>query len=121
METVQEVQATLPYPISVNKVWLRSSRGMYLNPKIEGYRKDVYYLLCKQPKFNKLPLRLEIKMYPPDNRPRDIDNILKTLLDTLQHAGIYDNDSQIYQLYVEKHGKRTGGEIEIKLTNLLFK
>ena len=39
---------------------------------------------------------------PPDRRRRDLDNILKPLLDALQHAGCYRDDSQIDDLHVTR-------------------
>lgn len=47
-------------------------------------------------------LSLTIDAYPPDRRKRDLDNILKSLLDALQHAGIYSDDSQIDILKISR-------------------
>lgn len=38
--------------------------------------------------------------YPPDKRRRDLDNILKPLLDSLVHAGLIEDDSQFDELHV---------------------
>ena len=46
------------------------------------------------------PIYLEIEMYPPDKRRRDVDNILKPVLDALQHGGVYDDDSQVVGLWI---------------------
>ena len=48
------------------------------------------------------PLRVEIEVYPPDRRRRDIDNVQKALLDALEHGGAYRDDSQIVELTIEK-------------------
>jgi hypothetical protein len=40
-------------------------------------------------------LMVEIIIYPPDKRKRDIDNVKKALFDALQCAGLYENDYQI--------------------------
>jgi crossover junction endodeoxyribonuclease RusA len=56
----------------------------------------------------------QIKLYPPDRRKRDIDNMLKSLLDSL--IGIaYDDDSQIQCLAVSKEEVVKGGKCEIKI------
>lgn len=112
-----KVTATLPYPISVNEVWMRSKSGMFLNPKVVRYRKEAWTLLHDKPPFHNGRLRLEVKMYPPRVNC-DIDNILKTLLDALQHAQLIKNDSQIHQLFVEKLETVKGGRIEITLTEM---
>lgn len=47
-------------------------------------------------------LSLIIEAYPPDKRKRDIDNIIKSLMDSLQHAGLFEDDNQIDFLQVER-------------------
>lgn len=46
------------------------------------------------------PLKLTIVYHRPDLRRRDIDNLQKGLLDSLTHAGVYEDDSQIEHLDV---------------------
>ena len=55
-------------------------------------------------------LKMEVQLFPPDKRRRDVDNVLKSLLDALEHGGAYADDGQIVRLAVEKlapvnHGK----------------
>ena len=47
-------------------------------------------------------IRMEVIAYPPDKRRRDLDNLGKSLLDSLQHAGLYQDDSQIDYLSFER-------------------
>jgi len=61
------------------------------------------------------PLAMFIKIYPPDKRRRDIDNVLKALLDSLEHAGVYENDSQIFRLQIEKKEPIKGGKCFVKI------
>lgn len=44
---------------------------------------------------------LSLDCYPPDRRRRDIDNILKCLLDSLVNAGVLEDDSLIRRLLME--------------------
>jgi Holliday junction resolvase RusA-like endonuclease len=46
------------------------------------------------------PIRLEAIVTRPDRRRRDVDNLLKSLLDGLGHAGVYEDDSQIQDLRI---------------------
>ncbi len=63
-------------------------------------------------------LAVEVEIYPPDNRRRDVDNIQKALLDALQHGGAYVDDSQIVKLSLEKHEPLPGGRTVVKIREL---
>lgn len=65
------------------------------------------------------PLDLEVIVYPPDRRRRDIDNLQKALLDALAHGGAYHDDSQIARLTVERRQVVAGGKVRIRLKSLL--
>jgi crossover junction endodeoxyribonuclease RusA len=45
-------------------------------------------------------LQLDIYLYPPDFRRRDLDNVFKSVLDSLAHGGAYLDDSQIDKLSI---------------------
>jgi crossover junction endodeoxyribonuclease RusA len=93
----------LPYPPSVNRYWRRAGTHMHISTAGRKYRQAICDLLggrLAAPLAG--PLRLEAHAYPPDRRRRDVDNIAKALLDALQHAGIYEDDSQIYRLTIER-------------------
>jgi crossover junction endodeoxyribonuclease RusA len=57
-----------------------------------------------------------IYVYPPDRRRRDIDNVLKAILDALQRAGVYNDDSQISRLYIERCEPVRGGAVRVILS-----
>jgi crossover junction endodeoxyribonuclease RusA len=42
---------------------------------------------------------MRIELTPPDNRKRDIDNCFKALLDSLEGAAVFINDSQVKELH----------------------
>jgi crossover junction endodeoxyribonuclease RusA len=58
-------------------------------------------------------LLVELVACPPDRRKRDLDNLLKPLLDAMQHAGVYEDDSQIDRLVIERGEVVTGGRLEV--------
>lgn len=113
-----EVSAVLPYPVSVNNCWFRSKKGVYLNPKIKIYRHEVWAIMFVTERFNDKKIRLEIDVYPPDKRHRDIDNICKVAIDSLQHAGVFNDDSQVHQLYVEKKEHVKFGKLKITIKEI---
>lgn len=124
------ISLELPYPPSVNKYWLPNIikgrfKGMRISEAGKNYKTEVYYKFLSKYK-NKHPpfecdLSVSIRMYPPDKGPRDIDNILKSLLDSLEYAKVYENDSQIVDLHIKKLGIVKGGKIEVDIIELIEK
>ena len=114
----------LPWPPTVNTYWRRSAKGgkprTHISNKGRAYRDDVIQLLLvsKAPRFGTARLAVHITAYPPDRRDRDLDNILKPLLDALEHGGVYANDSQIDDLHIVRGGVTTGGEVHIRITEI---
>lgn len=116
---LMKMTARLPYPVSVNHVWQRAGTRTYLNPKVVNYRIECALLLANQPSFGKCLVYMKIYMFPPDKRRRDLDNICKVVLDTLSYCKIYEDDSQIHKMFLEKckpDGKE--GFLEIEIGNL---
>ncbi|HBA73062.1 MAG TPA: hypothetical protein DCZ63_13000 [Geobacter sp.] len=94
----------LPWPPSVNHYW-RSNRGRHhISQEGQAYRDTVVSLSLIEHWQNLFGLHdricLWITAHPPDRRKRDLDNIAKSLLDALQKASVYPDDSQIDQLTI---------------------
>lgn len=89
-------------------------------PAVQKYVEDCLFLLKTQ-KINPImadKLHVNLFIYPPDKRRRDIDNVCKVILDTLQRAGIYDDDFKIWKLTVERKEVRQWGEVEFFITSM---
>mgnify|MGYP003140348797 FL=1 len=52
--------------------------------------------------FGSSRVEVDIQAYPPDRRKRDLDNIQKILLDSLQAAGIYKDDCQVDKITISR-------------------
>jgi len=64
-------------------------------------------------------IAVSITIHAPDNRRRDIDNVCKGLLDGLQHAGVYDDDSQIDRLQIERGAvDKERPRVEVAITSM---
>jgi crossover junction endodeoxyribonuclease RusA len=63
-------------------------------------------------------LKIEIWAYPPDNRARDLDNLLKALLDSMQKAGVYENDAAIDDLRIIRMHKIPKGRVDVRIMEL---
>jgi crossover junction endodeoxyribonuclease RusA len=85
----------LPWPPSANTYWRRNGNTYFITPKGIAYRKLALIECRGYSCFDSTKrLRVEIDAYPPDKRRRDLDNLGKCILDSLQGL-IYDDDSQI--------------------------
>lgn len=73
-------------------------------------------LLQKVKYFGSARLSVHIKAHEPiPKRRRDIDNLFKAPLDGLSYAGVFDDDSQIDFLSVERANPVEGGLILVAL------
>jgi crossover junction endodeoxyribonuclease RusA len=63
--------------------------------------------------FGDARLAVTIKLYPPDRRVRDIDNVVKSTLDALCQAEVFTDDGQIDALFVTREELVKWGAAEI--------
>jgi len=120
------LQFNLPYPPSVNHYYVRTKLGMAIGAPGKAYRQLIWVALhqciVKEKKWNGQPLSgdlmVEIIIYPPDKRKRDMDNIKKALLDALQCAGLFKDDYQICDDHTIRINKVVkDGLIDFKIQN----
>lgn len=108
----------LNYAPSVNHYWLANGNRRYISPRGRAFRQHVIDSCPANHRAFGGRLAVSINVWPPDHRRRDIDNILKSLLDSLEHAGAYVNDSQIDKLLVIRRDVVPGGKIEVTIEPL---
>ena len=110
------IELELPYPPSVNHYYRRVGPRTLISREGRRFRERVCAALAAA-RVRQLtgPLHIEIEVYPPDRRRRDIDNVQKALLDALQHGGLYDDDSQIVKLDIEKLGCVSPGRTIVRV------
>lgn len=86
---------------SVNKYY-RSWQGRVLISKDgRDFKKEVDLLLNNYEKILG-KIKLTLILHFKDKRKRDLDNYNKVLIDCLKNK-LFEDDDQIYQLYMEKH------------------
>lgn len=115
------VVITLPYPPSVNHYWRRVGPRTLISREGRAFRKDVCALLGgggprKPPAGGRIALAMDA--FPPDRRRRDLDNIQKPVLDALEHAGVYEDDSQVDLLLTRRREPVKGGSLEVRIDEL---
>lgn len=107
---------TLPWPPSVNHYWRMWRGRMLVSREGRAYREDVCALLAgggfrKPPPGARIALCMDA--FPPDRRRRDLDNLLKSVVDALEHAGLYADDSQIDLLVTRRRTLVLGGQLHV--------
>ena len=99
----------LPFPPSLNRYYRTVGGRMLISQRGRWYREEVA-LVCIQQEAKRVSGRVKVRIvaHPPDNRVRDLDNLMKATLDALKHAGVYEDDGHI-DLLIVKRGKPMGG------------
>jgi crossover junction endodeoxyribonuclease RusA len=115
------MEITLPYPPSVNRYWRSIGRGrVIISREGRSYRREVGYIVVDRhdgelPEPTEARLKVTIKAFMPDRRRRDLDNVLKATLDSLQNGGIFKDDEQIDDLRIIRSGIEPPGRLEIAI------
>lgn len=91
----------LPFPPTVNHYYVKTRRGIFISKKGRQFRELVADAINEQLPGVTLDYRLQVDviLHPRDKRKRDIDNYNKALLDAITIAGLWNDDSQIDQLF----------------------
>ena len=118
------MEITLPYPPSVNRYWRSIGRGrVIISREGRNYRRDVGYIIIDLhegsiPDPTKARLKVLIKAYMPDRTRRDLDNVLKATLDSLQIGGMFADDEQIDDLRIKRMDVEPPGRLEILMEEI---
>lgn len=131
---MQSCEITLPWPPSVNHYKragriTRTKLGKYYQPKVNTEETKRFYwevwvriraaMATEGVKsFCRATISVEVYLYPPDKRKRDLDNPIKALLDSMQKGGLYDDDVQIARLLVIRENIILGGQVIVRVAAL---
>lgn len=120
------MKLTLPWPPSLN-TYYRSLRhgpmaGRVLKSRIgRQFDREASYALAAQGcprKPLRGRLRVEVQAAPPDGRRRDLDNLLKPVLDALTDGHIWLDDSQVDDLRIIRLDSIPGGSLSIEIEEI---
>lgn len=103
----------LPFPPSLNTYW-RNFRGrMVLSEKGRAYKQAIAEYVSENnvPKYGEQKLKITMILQPRDKRKIDIDNRIKCVLDSLQDAGVFDDDFHVDELHVMRGEQVKGGKL----------
>jgi len=97
------ISLRVPFPPSLNHYYRRVGGRTLISKAGRNYRRLLVSALRSQfPQPMTGRLHVTMHAHPPDRRRRDLDNLQKCLLDALQHAGVYADDSQIDSLTITR-------------------
>lgn len=118
-----EVALTLPIPPSINHYYGANVNGSrrvvrYIKPAGKIFRKEVIVAASEYRGVfgGEDRLALRALLFLPAGG--DLDNRAKPLLDALQHAGVFPNDSQIDELHIKRGYRVRGGRCEVTIWRL---
>ena len=129
------IELTLPWPPSVN-VYKKPGRmvttqsGKLIQTRVDTKETTMFdyqvWALIKSKKakeglksFDREAIvGLEVLAYPPDAKRRDIDNILKVLVDSLVRGGLIPDDFQISRLLIQRCGIVDQGKVVVRIYEL---
>ncbi len=113
----------LPWPPSLNHLYPTGKNGRrFLSKAGKLYHDQVIYAVrqtgyCLRKRYV-LPVALSIWVFPPNNIRRDISNLIKIIEDSLTLAGVWKDDSQVYEEHVYKRHVVKGGRVDIEVHEL---
>jgi len=110
----------LPLPPSINTYW-RNFRGRtVLSKGGRGYKLKVqeYVTANNTPKLGTARLQASITIFPRDKRKIDIDNRIKALNDSLQEAGVFDDDEQFDRIIIQRGEIKPHGGCTITISTI---
>jgi len=110
----------LPFPPSVNTYWRHPTKGKLagrhlISPEKGGESRQAVMDEASRYQLPKMDGRLSVAIVapPPDNRRRDLDNMMKGLLDGLVHAQVIEDDGLIDRLTIERGVVCQGGKVRV--------
>lgn len=86
----------LPHPPSVNGIWRGGKNGFYKSRNYKAWESEAGWAVREQARGKRIggPYAVQIDLRRPDKRKRDLDNIIKVLLDLLKNLHVTDDDSE---------------------------
>lgn len=101
---------SLPFPPTVNHMFGQAGTRKYLKKSGHEFRKSVSESVAELGiSLGDIRLAVFVSLFAPTRRAYDIDNRIKSLLDALQHAGLFEDDEQVDVLWVMRKQVVKGG------------
>lgn len=115
----EDIVLYLPWPPTVNSYYKMTRHGQrYLDTKVREFRELVAASINEQAPGLTLDehIFMEVYLFPPDRRKRDLDNYMKGLLDSMTEAGLWADDSLIDQLHIYRGEVVKLGSVKVEIS-----
>jgi len=114
----KRITLTLPEPPSANRYWRHARGNTYLSAEAKDYREQVWAVACKARVNKKMDCAVALSFrWFRARRSGDLDNRVKQLLDSLQHARVIVSDSQVAELHAYRDDSQPSSpRVELTLT-----
>ena len=111
---MNDIYLYLPFPPPLRSYYIR---GKILSKRARAFRAEICGIIFENAMNLGVdyPVDFTVIIYPPDRRVRDLDNHLKSLQDSLTHAGVWVDDSQVRQLHVYRGEIVKGGKCVVRI------
>ncbi len=116
---LNNVHIELPFPPTINSYYGHTKRGIkYITKRGKSFREMVLQSCIEQNAYAislQTRLQVDVILYPPDRRTRDLDNYMKALLDALTLSKVWGDDEQIDGLNSHRGKLVKGGKCSVRI------
>lgn len=114
------IHIELEFPPTINSYYGQTKRGIkYITKRGKLFREGVLQSCFEQNAFGlslEDRLQLDVILYPPDKRTRDLDNYMKALLDAMTHSKVWVDDEQVDGLAIHRGKVVKGGKCAVRVS-----
>ena len=116
---MEPIIINLPFPPTVNGYYKHSKWGVHISKSGKLFRERVAEECAEQSCSGLMldtTILVDVILYPPDRRTRDLDNYMKGLLDALTQAKVWADDSLIDTLRNYRGAVTSGGFTKVRIS-----
>lgn len=104
----------LGWPPTSNHFWGACGNNRYLKPEYKQFLTESALIIAGTRLKVAPGYFVEITATPPDNRVRDLDNVIKPILDALTRCGVWSDDKLVVKLNAEKtEPEKNAGRVRV--------
>ena len=108
-------------PVPKTNRYIRTKGGrVFKPPRVKNWEVKALWEIRQQYSGEPIEKRVSVKitLVLPNHRKRDIDNMLKSLWDVLEKAGVLKNDNLIYEVHTVKRVEKGNQGVFIEINEL---